>query len=96
MDQARIIELLKLHKAELKSRYGLTSLAVFGSVARNTATMSSDVDLLVSFDGPATTTRYFGVQFYIEDLLHRPIDLVTDRALRAEFRPQIELEAIYV
>jgi predicted nucleotidyltransferase len=96
MDRDLIIELLKLHKAELKSRYGLISLAVFGSVARNTAQKSSDVDLLINFDGPATTARYFGVQFYLEDLLHRPIDLVTEKALRPEFRPQIELEAIHV
>jgi hypothetical protein len=47
----------------------VTRLALFGSIARNTATIKSDVDVLVAFDGPATSKRYFGVQFYLEDLL---------------------------
>ena len=56
----------------------------------------SDVDVLVSFDGPATSERYFGVQFYLEDLLGRPVDLITKKALRAELRPYIEREAVRV
>ena len=35
-------------------------------------------------------------QFYLEDLLGRPVDLVTDKALRPELRPYIEREAIHV
>ena len=54
------------------------------------------MDILVKFDSPATSERYFGVQFYIEDLLERPVDLVTDKALRAELRPYIEREKINV
>ena len=65
-------------------------------MARGAATENSDVDILVRFDGPATSDLYFGAQFYIEDLLGRPVDLVTDKALRAEFRPYVERDAIYV
>jgi len=54
------------------------------------------VDILVKFDGPATSRRYFGVQFHLEDLLGRPVDLVTEKALRPELRPYIENEAVYV
>lgn len=71
-------------------------LALFGSIVRNQDTGDSDVDVLVRFDSPATSKRYFGVQFYIEDLLKRPVDLVTDKALRAEMRPHIEQEMISV
>ena len=46
--------------------------------------------------GRATSRAYFGVQFYIEDLLGRRVDLVTDKALRAEMRPYVEREAIDV
>jgi len=42
---------------------------------------------------PATSKRYFGVQFYLEDLLGCPVDLVTEKALRPELRPYIEREA---
>jgi uncharacterized protein len=91
-----ILALLAQHKPYLKERYGITRLALFGSTARGTARESSDVDILVGFDGPATSDRYFGVQFYLEDLLGRPVDLVTEKALRAELRPHIEREAVDV
>ena len=71
-------------------------LALFCSTARDTARDDSDIDVLVAFDGPATSPRYFGVQFYLEDLLGRPVDLITDKALRAELRHYVEREAVYV
>ena|SRR5690349_2713906 len=90
------LRLLAGSKDELACRYGVTRLALFGSTARDTASVDSDVDILVSFDGPATSERYFGVQFFLEDLLGRPVDLVTDRALRAELRPHVLKEAVNV
>jgi predicted nucleotidyltransferase len=69
---------------------------LFGSTARDAAGSDSDIDILVTFDGPATSRRYFGVQFYLEDLLGRPVDLVTNKALRPELRPYVEKEAIHV
>jgi predicted nucleotidyltransferase len=54
------------------------------------------VDVLVAFDGAASSTHYVGVQFYLEDLLGCPVDLVTEKALRLELRPSIEREAVHV
>jgi len=96
MKRERILELLSRSKPELQSRFGITRLALFGSTARDTATEGSDVDILVAFDGPATSQRYFGVQFYLEDLLGCPVDLVTEKALRPELRPYIEQERVNV
>ena len=96
MNRAQVLHLLSQNKAALADRFGLSSLALFGSTARDTAGPNSDIDILVSFNGPATSDRYFGVQFFLEDLLGRPIDLVTDKALRPELRPFIELEAVHV
>lgn len=96
MEKARAIDLLKKSKQPLAERYGVTRLALFGSTARGEAGTSSDVDVLVAFDGPATSSRYFGVQFFLEDLFACSIDLVTERALRPELRPFIEKEAIHV
>ena len=76
--------------------FGVVDLALFGSFARDAATDASDVDILVWFDRPATSKGYFGTQFYIEDLLGRPVDLVTHKALREELRPYIEREIINV
>lgn len=96
VDRAHVLQLLARHKPVLAERFGLTELALFGSVARGTARVDSDIDVLVAFDGPATSQRYFGVQFYLEDLLGRPVDLVTRKGLRAELRPYVESEAVSV
>ena len=96
MNRSQALELLRQSKATLASRYGVTRLALFGSLSRDAARDDSDVDILVAFDGPATSRKYFGVQFFLEDLLARPVDLVTEKALRAELRPFIEKEAIRV
>lgn len=91
-----VIEILSRSKEELRKRYGVSTLALFGSAARGTAGRDSDIDVLVGFDGPATSDRYFGVQFYLEDLLGKPVDLVTERALRPELKPSIERDRINV
>ncbi|MES9857817.1 MAG: nucleotidyltransferase family protein [Sedimenticola sp.] len=96
MNRKRALELLAKSKPILAARYGVTDLALFGSTARDTAGASSDVDILVTFDGPAVSARYFGVQFYLEDQLGCAVDLVTDKALRSELRPYIEKEALHV
>ena len=96
MNRDEVLKVLKTHKATLAQRFGVTDLALFGSIVRDQATDDSDMDILVKFDSPATSKRYFGVQFYIEDLLGRPVDLVTDKALRAEMRPFIEREMVNV
>jgi len=96
MNRVKTVQLLTEHKSFLSSRFGVTQLALFGSTARNTATRASDVDILVDFDGPATSECYFGVQFYLEDLFGCPVDLVTEKALRPELRPFIEKEAVRV
>lgn len=90
------MRLLQRHLPDMVREFGVHDLALFGSMARDEAGETSDIDILVTFDGPATADRYFGLQFYLEDLLGRPVDLVTDKALRPELRPYIEREAMHV
>lgn len=96
MNRSLAIDLLARSKGELTARYGITSLALFGSTARDEAGERSDIDVLVAFDGPATSERYFGVLFYLEDLFGCPVDLVTEKALRPELRAFVEREAVHV
>jgi len=96
MNKQLALELLTRSKPELQTRFGVTRLALFGSIARDAASSASDVDILVDFDGPATSKRYFGVQFFLEDLFGCPVDLVTEKALRPELRPYIEQERVNV
>jgi predicted nucleotidyltransferase len=96
VNRDQVLAVLTSSKPVLVARFGVTRLALFGSTARGTANAKSDVDILIAFDGAANATRYFGVQFYLEDKLGCAVDLVTEKALRAELRPFIEQEALHV
>ncbi|MEH6451371.1 MAG: nucleotidyltransferase family protein, partial [Oleispira sp.] len=69
MNRNQTLNILSRCKPILQERYKLTALALFGSTARDSATEKSDIDILVDFDGPATSKQFFGVQFYLEDML---------------------------
>lgn len=96
MDRPRTLALLSQRKPELQRRFGVVRLAQFGSRARDQPRPDSDADVLVAFDGPADSARYFGLQFYLEDLLGCPVDLVTEQALRPQLRPFVERDAMAV
>ncbi|MBI3973955.1 MAG: nucleotidyltransferase family protein [Chloroflexi bacterium] len=95
MQRREELDALASHRADLRA-LGVRSLAVFGSTARGTATPESDVDLLVEFEGETTFDRYITLKLYLEDLLKRPVDLVTRKALRPALRPYVEADALYV
>ncbi len=96
MKRNNVLHTLSQAKPELIGRLGVSTIALFGSTARDVAKNESDVDILVSFEGLATSTKYFGVQFLLEDLLGCSVDLVTEKALREELRDYVMREAIYV
>ncbi|SEA54740.1 hypothetical protein SAMN05660964_01842 [Thiothrix caldifontis] len=96
MQKHQALQLLRDQFTEIRQRFGVKRLALFGSTARDEAQAGSDVDVLVEFDGKADSKRYFGLMFYLEDMLGCPLDLVTDKALRPELRPFVEKDAIYV
>ncbi|GMW05523.1 MAG: nucleotidyltransferase family protein [Gammaproteobacteria bacterium] len=96
MNKASVLKLLAAHDEEIRRRFAVRSLAVFGSAARDELRDTSDIDLLVQFTGPATFDGYMDLKFYLEKLVGRPVDLVTDKGLRREIRPAVEREAIRV
>lgn len=96
MNREETIGLLAQNLRECQEKYGVSKLWLFGSAARDESGPESDVDILVEFDGPADSRRYFGLQFFLEDLLRRPVDLVTTRALRPELQGRVERERISV
>jgi hypothetical protein len=77
---------------EARTRFGVRELAVFGSVARDEATESSDVDVLVDFVGAATFDGFMGLKFLLEDALGARVDLVTRAALKPRLKSRIETE----
>jgi len=93
---ADLISRLRACSPELRDQFGVRQLRLFGSVARDAAGPESDVDLLVDFALPATARRFYGLQVFLEDLLGRSVDLVTERSLRAELRQTVERDAITI
>jgi predicted nucleotidyltransferase len=96
MNRTQMLGVLAERRREIAERYGVKRLALFGSAARDELTSSSDVDVLVEFVGPATFGAFMDLKFYLEDVLGRPVDLVTEKALRQELRPYVEKEMIRV
>lgn len=93
MERDEVLRLLAAHRHEF-DRFGVRSLAVFGSTARDEAKPGSDIDFLIEFDGQTTFDRYMDVKLFLEDLLGRRVDLVTRKALRASLRRAVEADAI--
>lgn len=96
MRKQQVLDRLAEHIAEVRQRFGVKTLAVFGSVVRDEADAASDIDVLVAFEAPADFDRFMELKFFLEDLLGTRVDLVTDKALRPRLRPYIEREAIHV
>jgi predicted nucleotidyltransferase len=95
LDRAAVIALLKKHEQKLHE-LGVRTLSLFGSVVRNEARPDSDVDLLATFDEPITSDAFFAAKFFLEDLLGRRVDLLTESALRDRVRRVIEAELVRV
>jgi len=95
MRRDEVLRVLESHTAELQ-RFGVKSLRLFGSVARDEAADDSDVDLLVDFERPPGFSSFMKLRIFLEDLLGADVDLVTERGLKDRVRPYVEKEAIRV
>ena len=81
---------------EIRQRFSVKKLSIFGSVVRGEIGDSSDVDVLVAFDQKANFDVFMDLKFYLEELLGMGVDLVTDKALRPQVRRAIEQEKVDV
>lgn len=93
MRRNEVLAVLHEHRPEIMAM-GVSSLAVFGSVAREEAGAESDVDILVEFGQPVGLFEFVRLQQRLEALLGRRVDLVTPDALRPTMRDRILHEAI--
>jgi len=96
MDKRTVLTQLANSVEEIRRRFSVKAISVFGSTARDEATENSDVDVLVTFNQKATFDLFMDLKFYLEDLLGTGVDLVTDKALRPQIRKTIEQEIINV
>ncbi len=96
MHSEQVIRLLSERHTELVEKYGVKSLALFGSVSRDEAGSASDVDLLVEFDRPVGYFGLFALQDYLESLFGCKVDLGTRDSLKPRIRERVLGECIRV
>ena len=96
LSKGEALALLREHKPVLAERFGVSALALFGSIARDEAGPDSDIDILVSLPGARGWSGYGEVLQYLEGLFGRSVDLVVETEVRGELRPYIEADAVYV
>ena len=96
MDKQAVLTRLTDCMEEIRQRFSVKALAIFGSIARDEAADNSDVDVLVVFDCEGSFDLFMDLKFYLENLLGVKIDLVTDKTLRPQVRRAIEQELIHV
>ena len=90
-----IKKLLDNHKQELKDKYHIKNIGLFGSIVRGDATAKSDVDILVEFEKP------IGLDFVmladeLEEIIGVKVDLVTPNAIKPRMLEYIKQDLIYV
>jgi len=97
MRRTDVLQKLRAERDNLREQYGVESLALFGSVARDEAGPDSDVDVLVEFGRPITLFDLVAVQQYLERCLGvRRVDLVPRDSVYPAFRADIVGEAVHV
>ena len=96
MKSKEVIQILRTQKEKLAKEFGVKSLQLFGSVARDEATSSSDVDLLVEFNRPTGYFGLFSLQDYLEKLLDCSVDLGTENSLRPKIKENVMRDLVYV
>lgn len=84
------------HLPELKSRYKIRKIGVFGSYIKGQEQPASDVDILVSFEESVDIFAFIELKEYLESILDRNVDLVTEKALKPAMKENILREVRYL
>jgi predicted nucleotidyltransferase len=93
---SEIKEILRKHKKELKEKYKVKSIAIFGSYARGEQTEKSDIDIMVEFYEPIGL-KIVDLKDYLESILNVKVDLITKNSIQNPYiKKSIEEDLIYV
>jgi uncharacterized protein len=90
----KVIDILRSHEEEIKERFAVKRIGLFGSFVRGEETKESDIDILVEFDDP-TFRNFMNLAFFLEDLFGRRVDLLTPEGISHRIRPNVEKEVVW-
>ena len=93
-----IKDILLKHKVDLKQKYKIKEIGLFGSYIRNEQYLTSDLDILIEFeeDAKISLLEFVGIENYLSDLLGVKVDLVEKSALKPRIGKQILKEVSYL
>ena len=92
-----VFQKLRAALPQIRTRYGVKRIGIFGSFARSEQTHSSDVDVLVEFsDGQATFDNFMHLVYFLEDIFNRKVDLLTAGGVDKYIRSRVEREVIWI
>ncbi len=92
----QIIKGLQKLKPGLQSKFGLTEIALFGSIAREDQRPNSDIDVLIDLS-KNTSSDFFNIAFQLQDFFYpAKVDIVTKKGIKPEYYKSIEKDLIYV
>lgn len=90
------IELISKNCSELKEKFGVKKIGIFGSFARDEQKKTSDIDILVELEKPIGIFQFLDLEEYLSKLLKRKVDLVTKKAIKKTIQKAVLKETIYV
>jgi predicted nucleotidyltransferase len=96
-ERDEVLSILKREAHDLKDRFGVTNVGLFGSVVRDEAKESSDLDLLIELDPESITyKKYLDLEVYLQSLFPRKIEIVTTDGVSPYILPYISREVVWV
>jgi len=96
MNKSEIMKILEEVYSEIREKYKVRRIGLFGSVVKHTENKDSDIDLLTEFEESADLLDLIGLSDFLEEKLNRKVDIVPREALREELRESIEKETAYI
>lgn len=96
MTKEKVIQVLRSVTDEALVRYKAHIQGIFGSVARGDESANSDIDVLVEFTEKADLFDFVGLAIFLEEKLHRRVDVVLSDTIKSEIKSAVMKEAIYI
>ncbi len=88
--------ILRKHEKELREKYGVKKIGIFGSYSRGEASEGSDLDILVEFEKPIGLFKFLELEEYLSDLVGVKVDLVSKKALKPHIGKRILEEVVMI
>lgn len=86
---------INLNLEELKRKFGVKKIAIFGSTARGENTKKSDIDIIVELDQPIGFFAFIELENHLQKMLGKKVDLTTKNSLKPAIKKTILKEAVY-